>query len=479
MNNLTSSKIVWNSTFFETEVSPGILVITLLLVCIWIVAINALVFVCLLMSRHALKNFVNIQMLSFSLTDMFVGVCAIPVILTYQITTAFPYFEACAGIFYGYCISQAANLFHAFGICIHRIVIIRRCAGRKETNPKSMLRKLFLQIASVWVLSVILVSIPFGLFGQFGLKLDECSLNTIFADNYIYFCACMDTVFLIPQVGMDVIYIYMFWFLFNTWRNSNPIGTENETIRTRSVIRSGFGVLQSRAGEVTPDTNTKDTVIDLKPDTERMAIMETPTVDGESADNERNLSENIDSSTVGMNEAQVENGRCQKEFKTRSSSDRPLLKKSKLTEDQNDSYTYDRSETFVECTNSKLRNRKGRKRFHKLNRKASNHKNDRKLNFERQKDVLITIGLILLVVNVFMTPLNMLVVIELLADGFLTREVKFILMAFALMNSALNPVIYALRIKLFRKVFVRNCKKCVNLMCLCLRRKAALFQSSR
>ena len=106
VKNSASHELLLNATHFETKTSQGILVLILLLVCIWILVINALIFVCLLVSRHSLKTFVNIQMLSFSLTDMFVGICAIPVTLTYQITTAFPYFEACAGIFYGYSISQ-------------------------------------------------------------------------------------------------------------------------------------------------------------------------------------------------------------------------------------------------------------------------------------------------------------------------------------------------------------------------------------
>ena len=140
--------------------------------------------------------------------------------LTYQITTAFPYFEACAAIFYGYSISQAATMYHAFVICIHRIVIIKRYAGRRERNPKSMLRTLFLQIALIWIFSMFIVSVPFGIYGRFSQPLKGCSLNTLFEENYIQFCAFMDAILLIPQIGMNVIYVYMFRFLFTTWRKS-------------------------------------------------------------------------------------------------------------------------------------------------------------------------------------------------------------------------------------------------------------------
>ena len=84
--------------------------------------------------------------------------------------------------------------------------------------------------------------------------------------------------------------------------------------------------------------------------------------------------------------------------------------------------------------------------------------------------MLITIGLILLVVNVTMTPLNLLFVIELLSHGFLSRELKLIMVSFAMMNSAFNPGIYALRIKLFRKAVSRNLKTCFVRICNFFRR---------
>ena len=59
-----------------------------------------------------------------------------------------------------------------------------------------------------------------------------------------------------------------------------------------------------------------------------------------------------------------------------------------------------------------LKNDKNKKHFSKLKRKASKRKNEIKLSYEGQKEVLITIGLILLVVNVTMATLNLLFVIE-------------------------------------------------------------------
>ena len=106
MTTNASVSMTFNSTNELVEQAQRPLVVFLILLSIWIIVVNALVFICLIISRSALSAFINLQMLSFSLTDIFVGVSAMTVTLTYQITSAFPYVEACAGIFYVYCVSQ-------------------------------------------------------------------------------------------------------------------------------------------------------------------------------------------------------------------------------------------------------------------------------------------------------------------------------------------------------------------------------------
>ena len=116
-----------------------IVVSSLLFVSVWIIIINGLTFSCLLSSRRKLKNFIYIQMLSYSLTDMFVGICAVPVVLTYHITHAFPTYVTCVGIIYSYFVAQGANLYHGFTICVHRIIIVKKSQKHcKNNNPSSM-----------------------------------------------------------------------------------------------------------------------------------------------------------------------------------------------------------------------------------------------------------------------------------------------------------------------------------------------------
>ena len=81
-------------------------------------------------------------------------------------------------------------------------------------------------------------------------------------------------------------------------------------------------------------------------------------------------------------------------------------------------------------------------------------KADERLDYKGQKDVLITIGLIILLLNIFMSPLNFVVFLELINGEYLSRKAKFGLMFMTLMNSGINPVIYAFRIKPFSLNFI-------------------------
>ena len=424
----------------------------------------------------------NIQMLSFSLTDMLVGFSAMAAILGYHVPSAFTRYAACAGLFYGYCVAQTANLFHAFGICLHRIITIKGCAGQRETTPNSVLKTLLFHLSVIWTVSLFIVSIPFGVYGQFDKQLSECSLNSLFGEKYINFLTAMGCIFIVPQMGMNVVYIYMLKFLFNTWKNINSkqkrfpgltmLSSNNynnldtppcvdDTMpnnQTKSTTDLNFirTEVQPQAGETTdkridtikhyivigdPDVNDKQKLTISHPSyslTEyeetyrelcRLDIIEYAT--GNICD-----SQGDPAGTIYIHE--IENEHIFDNIPNPVS----VINK--------DAYKNN------EATSGHKVLSKSRKTFAKLKRRASKHRHNKKLRYGRQKHVLVTIGMILIAVNVCITPLTFLSLIELLSGGLLAREVKFLFMALALINSGLNPIIYSLRIRPFRHAFTRN-----------------------
>ena len=65
-----------------TPSGPSVLRTILMTISALIVLANTLILMCLVVSRKALKNFVNLQIMSFSVTDTLVGLAAVPTALT-------------------------------------------------------------------------------------------------------------------------------------------------------------------------------------------------------------------------------------------------------------------------------------------------------------------------------------------------------------------------------------------------------------
>ena len=462
-----------------------IVVSTLLFVSVWIIIINGLTFSCLLSSRRKLKNFIYIQMLSYSLTDMFVGICAVPVVLTYHITHAFPTYVTCVGIIYSYFVAQGANLYHGFTICVHRIIIVKRSAGRIEKNPRNIARTIILQVCSTWIIPAVLMFILFAYLGRFRETMNECSTNNIFENKYVYFVGAMNVIFLIPHIGMNVVYVYMLWFLFATWQtiSKGRNNTRPNNDQTNSALIPSNGTNNTNDGS---NGENNDRVVNAG----IMSNIESATLDEH---------KNTVSVCNDCNEDNIFGESVKKVSAQRLTNDKKLpLKAFICFQESSESSGFDSRISSIEVkscdaldrtlqapgnrTHFRLQNRHSlnsqatsnrldktrentehnKKAFVTLNRKASKHEIEKKLGFRGQKEVLVTIGMILFVVNIFMTPFNLLIVFEALNGGDLSRETKSIIMSMSLINSALNPVIYTLRIKPFRVAFAQNLRVLIS-----------------
>ena len=190
MNNTTKTD---NWTFIKQhaviERAPDALTGIILLCCIWIVVVNMLVFLLLLFNRKSLKDFVTLQLLCLSMTDFLVGATAIPVTMTYYITSAFPSAKTCAGIMFGYIVAQLASLFHVFSICLHRFVTIKYQRHSSHNSGERMVKRILYHFLAVWISATILVGIPFFRYVKFAQNLEECSSRgKLFEEFYCNEC---------------------------------------------------------------------------------------------------------------------------------------------------------------------------------------------------------------------------------------------------------------------------------------------------
>ena len=425
----------------QLEKGPAILIAVLITTGLWIIIINLLVFSCLITSHSAKKSFVNLQLLSLSVTDMLVGAFSIPVTLTFKITGSFPTYGACASLFYLYIVSQAATLNHALTICVHRLITVKRKHHNSAMKPKYL--AVFLQVLSVWIVSFIVISIPFLIYGRFGETLSPCSLNTLFADDYTSAIGIFTSFLLIPHISLNIVYLYMLWFLKQKWKRIDLIDNGLGDTRMTRVGDPGISANQSLTPiEVTESTNDR-------------------TLHASQQDNAFKSPR----ATMKTNDHEVHrNGKAIRlvGFKTDTLSVRSTIIPSC-------------TETIQPVGSNMLPQNSTRNTLQVWHNPGTSAKSkaggfSRSSGIGGQKRVLVTIGILLVILNVFMTPLDFLTLFEFLHKGYLSRRVKFIFMNMAILNSALNPIINVFRVRPFREALKMKALKLCRLLCRCLPR---------
>ena len=466
------------------ETSPEVVITSILLCCSWIISINCLVFVCLVLNRRAMKTFVNLQLLSFSITDIFVGITAIPESLTYYIT---PNTEVCFVIMYGYMVAQAATLFHAFGICLHRYITVKYRKLHAKKKDKGQLKRIILHVGVIWCLVIVLVAIPFASYARFDHSIAECSLNAVFGDNYIKFLAVINAVFLLPQAGMNVLYICLFRYLSEKWNFKARNKRTKQTVVLLSFSRFNTTVQASSSPTVNIDaTRQFDEPATLNNIVNERRV-ENATVN---SSNEKYIGLDLEDDPVkscaeisksDLPHTKISNSYSDiHEEEYDSNEQNQMHNKLNPTAFVEPSYvnnhgssnalgvpmkTAQYSETEKEIRNmteSENQNASSFSSWTNISRQTAAPEGCKPLtcSSKKEREVLCTIGIILLLLNMFITPLNLLLLIELIHDGLLSRKVKFILMFLALINSGLNPLVYALKMKPFREVLKRHKDRC-------------------
>ena len=401
MSNGSSANTSVETTRIQIEEAPFGLLIMLLSTSFWTVIINALVFACLVTNRSTLKSYVNLQLLSLSFTDMLVGIFSIPVTLSFKLVGSFPKYDICAGIFYFYVVSQGATLNHAMVICAHRLATVKRKTTKTSLIVQPHYKSIVIQILSVWAGCLTVISIPFLAFGRYGEKLQSCSLNVLFQDNYTAAIGIFTIAYLPPYICLNIVYLYMFIYLKKQWKK---IGAPSTSSSGDQTVSGGLRVRQD------VKTATQSIKYNAKPN---LGLPKLILV---------SLNESTETSKISTNnQSKI----------TRQIPNAPNQAKANV-------------QNFTSPKRSEMRKR--------LVDRRPPVDVGRISGVEGQKRVLVTIGILLVALNVFMTPIVCLVLLEVLNQGYLSRKVKFIFVAIAMFNSALNPVINVLRIKAFQDI---------------------------
>ena len=401
------------------SVHGSVLLLTILAsISLWTVLANGLVFLCLVSSRNVLKNNVNIQLLSLSLTDMLVGISMISPLLA-SIPNLISRSETCSVILYLYFVAQAATLYHTFLICVHRLWVIRRKSNANHSNQVS-LKAFLLQIWAIWVGCLLYCSIHLLAFVPFGTTVSKCNLAAhLFADdNHTALWLLTIPLFAPPYICTNTIYVYLLIFTKRKLRTVDILHVK--PIESSDKIRL----------EQMKDNNT--------------AVVE---INSECHSNVRIQSAPQDSEEPGSSKGNTHT-------KCSATNDQKPSTSAKYKSKNNENIDQDR--IVEENTMYKQVEQKPKPA---ITNKQKKKKKNTHLAQKLQRRALVTFGILLASLNLFMTPLVSVEILELLWHDILSRDAHIIFVLMAVLNSALNPIINIWRIKPFRMVLMEKARR--------------------
>ena len=402
--------------------TPVWMIILMTSILTWVIFANGVIFLCLITSRDALKNNVNVQLLSLSITDMLVGINAIPATFLPMMNHLFSTYESCAIMIYMYLIAQAATLCHTLLICVNRLVTIKRKSSTNGSSNES-LRIIFMQIMAIWIGCFLFYSIHFLVFARFGETVNRCSIFLLFADNYLVAVVLLTVPLLVPaQLCTNIIYVYLFIHIRQKLRVVDIVQATQKN--PPDEVR-----LQSYRVQEEPSTSLK-TQGDTR--TRHHLMIQTES----QVTKEHNCS-------VGYAQTKVRSINEQE-------ADTSTSDKSKCNRNNDPD-----GEDIAPKTKSK-----GGDSTHCHDSRTNNNR----LGLERQRRVLVTFGILLLTLNLFMTPLDVLGIIEVIRNRPIPNIPRFIFITMAMLNSAFNPVINIWRMKPFRMIMKEKAMKIYELL---------------
>ena len=403
-----------NTNFFSL---PLWLFIIMLSISTWIIVANSFVLLCLINSRNALKNSVNVQLLSLSLTDLLVGITAIPGTL-FPIVFQNTKYETCAFIMYMYFFAQSATLCHTLLICVNRLRSIKRKAN---VNDSSFIKHL-LQILAVWGFCLLFYVIHFLSFARFGETVKHCSTIYLFEGNeFVAFALLTIPPLVPPQLCTNIIYVYLFIYVRKRLRSVGVINvapkhaTNDDELACCRAQENHLSKSNTLGGAHTINLVSLDT-----------------TVRGSSSSTIKTMVPSV------MHE--------------------PKAGPSTACESKRIKDNYTNRKFQAPAANTRENKTCGE------NKQGGNQTCNSRVGWKTQNRVMVTFGILLMSLNVFMTPLDFIVVIQMI-NGRLSRGVRFLFVTMALLNSAFNPIINIGRVRPFRLIIrkiVIKIYECLN-----------------
>ena len=355
----------------------------------------------------ALKTNVSVQLLCLSLTDLLVGIITIPTAL---VPTAALKYESCAILVYMYFLAQSATLCHTLLICVNRLLTIKRKTSIHENNNKT-LKTIFIQIMAVWTGCILFFSIHFLAFARFGETITQCSTIHLFEDNHLVAFGLLTIPLLVsPQLCTNIIYAYLFIHIRQKLRLVSIV-----QVLPKYPVDNGGQQNYHVHEQHSTNCRTK----------------------GDMHKSHRSMVQSVSLVTKGSDS-------CMSNAQTKIRS---------INEQEASTSTAYKPKCFG--INDSVKGGEVTR---------NSQTNNTRLGPEKQMRVLVTFGILLITLNIFVTPLDFVAIIEMIRNRPLSRSVRYVFVTMAMLNSAFNPIINIWRMKPFRVIMKKKATKIYELL---------------
>ena len=418
-NNTSNNSILYTVSGLSQYSIIGMAIVSgaFLIICLWIIVLNGLLILCFWINKHESWISHSKNILSITIIDLLVGLTTLLAYLT-SMATDINRYECLVSM--GSCLaSQTSTSLNVLRFCVTRFYAISKNSVKRE-SPTSMV---VVQTIVIWIVSVAIIIIPLTLWSGTELVLKHCTWGYLFPTHRYAVNIYILNLLTIPTLSTTVLYGVMSLKLWKLRNFVHPIGNDTSNVRNDSNSWSGT--------KMTPVQSRYCDVSDLSSGAGKQSRMKL-----ECKNNKDDAEVKIDKSTKGHVHA-CSTVSKETEFSTQISEILPETNSNQLS---------------VPVRNIKARTATITPTVQPMvNRRT------------RISKVRTTIGILLVFINLTNLPYILVTLIQAINPAVhMPAMIHPLALFFLMINSACNPVIYAIRMKPLRIAFLGMFKNCRN-----------------
>ena len=488
-------------------------------ICLWVIILNGLFVLCFWINRHKTWFTRSKNILSIIIIDFLVGVTILMALISSAKTNVSSHeciLSMCLCV-----ASQTATLFNVLRFCIIRFYTIRSSVVKQEPSTKTVL----LQTLLIWTLSSIIIVGPLIFWSDLPSVIDRCTWDKLFTTNGRKVDLYILHVLTLPALAMSVLYGVMTLHLKRVKRlihpNSNTLESSNQNLSSNKISQlredNSIGMVKmSTDRHISNNTCRLNSVLDRitkgairqdclqvndgKLDTADQKYTRTAlhSVHTQTEERFRTTQDSLhcavsttskehfpkldrrdsvqnSKTTVSVRKNISPNSAATSSFMSDTQGNTDKLEHgdnaNAASVDNREGYkfgssTFNRHQNIilVDSAKSTCRQKQLAQTQNNVHLRTGSVFNLRRS--KQMAKVITTIGIILLLINVSILPYVVLLIVKLASPDYkIPSMFGFLSLFFLLLNSATNPIIYAVRLQPLRVAFVNMYESCCCFLC--------------